>query len=217
MQKKWLATSAMLLAMVLPGFGSEPKAGAISGDYVEARTASVFAGACHYNGEVVTIGRDAILAWNITAGEWNGVSLAGVKAVAVVESDLNLEKPTGRHQSELVVDSAATEAQAQAVAQALATKYAASLGKVVALRRLPVSFEHQASGYKVNAAGFASLTVQPMPNNACCTMPGLVWYAPLVPLQNRKVGYTVNASYEGSQVGMPWSRASENSAFYGTF
>jgi len=30
--------------------GSTP----IKGDYVEARTASVFAGACHYNGELVT-------------------------------------------------------------------------------------------------------------------------------------------------------------------
>ena len=36
----------------------------IVGDYVEARTASVFAGACHYNGELVTTGRDAIMAWN---------------------------------------------------------------------------------------------------------------------------------------------------------
>ncbi len=37
---------------------------ALTGDYVEARTASVFAGACHFNGEVVTTGRDAVMAWN---------------------------------------------------------------------------------------------------------------------------------------------------------
>jgi hypothetical protein len=36
----------------------------ITGDYIEARTAAVFAGACHYNGELVTTGHDAIMAWN---------------------------------------------------------------------------------------------------------------------------------------------------------
>jgi hypothetical protein len=35
----------------------------LTGRYVEVRTAAVFAGACHYNGEVVTRGRDAILAF----------------------------------------------------------------------------------------------------------------------------------------------------------
>lgn len=34
----------------------------IVGDYVEARTASVFAGACHYNGELVTTGHEAVAA-----------------------------------------------------------------------------------------------------------------------------------------------------------
>ena len=33
-----------------------------AGTYVEARTASVFAGACHYNSELVTAGREALLA-----------------------------------------------------------------------------------------------------------------------------------------------------------
>ena len=42
--------------------------GAVKGDYVEVRTASVFAGPCHYHGELVTTGRDAIMAWNVTSG-----------------------------------------------------------------------------------------------------------------------------------------------------
>jgi hypothetical protein len=39
----------------------------------------------------------------------------------------------------------------------------------------------------------------------------------LVGLENRKVGYTTNASYGGRKVGEPWSRSGENSAFYGLF
>jgi hypothetical protein len=54
-------------------------------------------------------------------------------------------------------------------------------------------------------------------NDLCCKMPNLVWYTPLVGLENRKVGYTSKALYSGKVVGEPWSRSGENSAFYGTF
>jgi hypothetical protein len=48
-------------------------------------------------------------------------------------------------------------------------------------------------------------------------MPNLVWYSPLVPLSQRKVGYTVKALYAGHTVGENWERDGENSAFYGNF
>jgi hypothetical protein len=56
-----------------------------------------------------------------------------------------------------------------------------------------------------------------MPNDLCCKMPNLVWYSPLVGLENRKVGYTVKATYSGKAIATPWSRSGENSAFYGSF
>ena len=58
-------------------FQSQAENVSLRGDYVEVRTASVFAGACHYNGEVVTTGRDAMMAWNVTSGKWQGVDLSG--------------------------------------------------------------------------------------------------------------------------------------------
>jgi hypothetical protein len=56
-----------------------------------------------------------------------------------------------------------------------------------------------------------------MPNDLCCKMPNLVWYTPMVGLENRKVGYTTNANYTGNTVSEQWSRSGENSAFYGSF
>ena len=72
---------------------------AVKGDYVEVRTASVFAGPCHYNGELVTTGRDAIMVWNVAEGSFNGVNLAGVKAVAVVSSQENLSDASAARKS----------------------------------------------------------------------------------------------------------------------
>ncbi|HVG39724.1 MAG TPA: DUF1326 domain-containing protein [Pyrinomonadaceae bacterium] len=188
----------------------------VAGDYVEARTASVFAGACHFNGEVVTTGREAIMAWNISSGEWNGTDLAGVRAMAVVSSSNNLAQP-GKHKSEIVVDEKATTAQAAALGEMLRAKYGASLGEVIGVSRKAISFRHEAKAYQVDAPGFAALSVEAMPNDDCCKMPGLVWYSPLVPLANRKVGYTAKAYYAGGTAGDKWQRENENSAFYGSF
>ncbi len=188
----------------------------VSGDYVEARTASVFAGACHYNGEVSLTGRDAVMAWNIKSGEWSGVNLAGVKALAVVSAGSNLAEANVRR-SEIVVDVNASEAQATALAHALKAKYGEALGEVAAVRRAAVTFNSEAKEFSVNAPGYAALEVEAMPNDDCCKMPGLVWYSPLVPLSNRKVGYTAKAFYAGGTVGDTWQRAGENSAFYGSF
>src|SRR5215216_7526373 len=87
--------------------------------YVEARTASVFAGACHYNGELTTAGREAVLAWSVKEGSWDGVPLAGVRAVAVVGSEANLSDTAAARRSELIVDSSASAAQAAAMARAI--------------------------------------------------------------------------------------------------
>jgi len=216
MRRGLFIAAAMILAIAGLIFTSRAENVSLRGDYVEVRTASVFAGACHYNGEVVTTGRDAMMAWNVTSGKWQGVDLSGVRAMAIVSSDANLSENNAARQSEIIVDSNASRAQALAVLNALREKYAASLGNVVAVHSAPISFARNGRTYAV-VTNEAAINVEAMPNDLCCKMPNLVWYTPLVGLENRKVGYTSNASYSGRVVGEPWSRSGENSAFYGTF
>ena len=218
MRKVWFIGLMLTLISSALVFGSSANEASVRGDYVEVRTASVFAGACHYNGELVTTGRDAMLAWTVAAGKWRGVDLKGVRVLAIVSANANLSDARAARKSELVVDSAATEAQAQAISDAIQTKYASSLlGEVVKVRRAPVSFTHEGRTYAVRAGGLAEVKVEAMPNDECCKMPNLVWYAPLVPLANRKVGFTQEALYAGGDVSDAWQRAGENSAFYGNF
>jgi hypothetical protein len=187
------------------------------GDYVEARSCSVFAGACHYNGELVTTGREAVMAWSIASGKWKGVDLAGVKVAAAVASEDNLGNARAERKSELAIDSSATDAQAAAIADAIKSHYAASLGDVVSVRRTTIEFRHEGRQYSVIAAGFVKLAVQGMPNDECCKQPNLVWYNPLAPLTLRKVGYTSDAAYTAGDITDAWQRSGENSAFYGPF
>jgi len=216
MRKRLFAALAMIVAVSALVFSSHAENINLRGDYVEVRTASVFAGACHFNGEVVTTGRDALMAWNVTSGKWQGVDLAGVRVMAIVSADANLAEGNAARKSEIVIDSHASRAQALAMLNALRSRYAASLGDVVAVRSAPISFERKGRTYAV-VTNDAAINVEAMPNDLCCKMPNLVWYTPLVGLENRKVGYTSRALYSGKIVGEPWSRSGENSAFYGSF
>ena len=216
MRKGFLILAAMFVAVSALVFSSRAESISLRGDYVEVRTASVFAGACHYNGEVVTTGRDALMAWNVTSGKWQGVDLTGVRVLAIVSADANLGESNAARQSEIIIDSSASRTQALAITNALKEKYAASLGKIVEVRTAPITFERNGRTYAV-VTNEAAINVEAMPNDLCCKMPNLVWYAPLVGLENRKVGYTSKALYSGKVVGEPWSRSGENSAFYGTF
>jgi hypothetical protein len=219
--RKFLIPSVIGLALVLTCgaalVSSRAEADGVRGVYVEARTASVFAGACHYNGELTTAGREAVLAWSVKEGSWGGVSLAGVRAVAVVGSEANLTDSAAARRSELIVDSNVSAAQSKAFARGIESVYGRVLGRVVEVRRAPVSFSAEGKSFKVSAAGAAVLDVEAMPDDLCCRMPQLVWYAPLVSVEGRKVGYTRTAAYAGGAAGEAWQRTGENSAFYGTF
>jgi hypothetical protein len=200
--------------------GSAPvvtPSGKVVGDYVESRTASVFAGACHYNGELVTTGRDAVMAWNITGGSWNGTDLSGLRAMAAVTSQSNLGEENAVRKSEVLVDSSANTAQVIAFVDMLRSQCSAQIGDIVTVSRGPVAFSHVAGNYEVKSAGFGELSVQAMPNDDCCKQPSLVWYSPLFKLEHRKVGFTSNAEYSAARIGDQWQQGGDNSAFYGSF
>ncbi|HEY5445801.1 MAG TPA: DUF1326 domain-containing protein [Pyrinomonadaceae bacterium] len=215
MRKVLFTLMAVIVAVSAFVFSSRAENVSMRGDYVEVRTASVFAGACHFNGEVTTAGREAMMAWNVTSGKWQGVDLAGVKVMAIVSSDANLSDKDAARQSEIVIDSPSRQ-QSLAMLNAIKEKYAASLGNIVKVRNATISFVREGKTYAV-AADDATINVEAMPNDLCCKMPNLVWYTPMVGLENRKVGYTTNASYSGNTVSEQWSRSGENSAFYGSF
>jgi hypothetical protein len=203
-----------LLSFVL---AAGPASADMHGRYVEARTASVLAGACHFGGEVVTRGRDVVLAFRVDAGREDGVDLAGTAALAVVSSSENLREAEGVRRSILIIDAAASEKQAEALASAIEARHRGVLGEVVARKRAPVRFEERSGAIEVVAPGYAALVVEALPDRACCTMPHLVWYTPLVPLSDRRVGHTVRAESTGGGVLPAWADAGENTSFFGSF
>ncbi len=216
MKRLWMIMLVGIVGLAAVAFSSQAENTSVKGDYVEVRTASVFAGACHYNGEVTTTGRDALMAWSVTSGKWNGVDLTGMRAIAVVSADDNLSNAQAGRRAELIMDKSASHEQTVAMLEAIKSRYAEALGQIVSVRTAPINFKHEGQTYQVDSAE-AAINVEAMPNDLCCRMPNLVWYSPLVSLGQRKVGYTIKALYTGHTVADNWERAGENSAFYGNF
>ena len=55
----------------------------VRGEYIEARTADVYTGACFANSEVGNTGDVAVMGWRVGKGSFNGVTLDGLNVVAV--------------------------------------------------------------------------------------------------------------------------------------
>lgn len=209
-----LAATCAALAAATPAGTNAPK---LAGEYVEARSCNVYTGACHANGELVTAGREAILAWQVDRGTYKGVRLDGLRAVAVMTGVDNLAQPDAQRRTVLYVDARATGAQCKALAGALIDKYGAALGTVEAVKNAPVEFEHSGMDYTVRVPGVAFLRTTRYACNEC-VMPHAVWYAPFVPLKSSIVARAAVNEFKGSpELGRTWRREDENSSFVGDF
>src|SRR6476659_4611240 len=140
---KKIALSVALSSLTLVSLSARPAS--ITGTYVEARTAEVFAGACVMNGEAATTGREALLAWKIDRGEVNGVSLDGLAVVAALASDTNLgiheiggESTPAR--AAIYVDSRANAAQRKALVAMVKSLSGNVIGSVVQETAAPIQF-----------------------------------------------------------------------------
>src|SRR4051794_34569917 len=99
----------MSLLTLVPAVAS---AAGIRGDYVEARNADVFTGPCFSNAEVFIYGKQAVLAWRVNEGSWNGVNLAGLCVAAAVTGDTTFsEDNPDKARAVLIVDAGANTRQ----------------------------------------------------------------------------------------------------------
>jgi hypothetical protein len=178
------------------------------------RSASVFAGPCHFNGELTTTGGEAMFAIAIERGSSAGVDLKGVSAAALVSSETNLK--LGAERKSLVYVSAnANEAQRASVAALLSERSGGQLGEILAVEPADVRISAKGEAFQVDIGDRVHLDGVPMPDRACCKMPNQVWYEPLLPLESRVVGFTRSWSVDEPRLGMNFERAEENSAFLG--
>jgi hypothetical protein len=187
-----------------------------SGTYIEARSASVFAGACHYNSELVTAGREALLAWRFEAGRVAGTDLAGVEVLAAVASSENLAQGATRR-SVLYVDASVSEEQREVVREWVEGRCGTELGEVIAVESLPVDEAFDGERYSARAGEVLELSGALLPDRECCKMPYDVWYEPFTPIEGRIVGNSERFAWNETRLARGFELRERNDTFVGRF
>src|SRR5712672_670165 len=109
---------SILLICLLACLSTAMTAQEIRGDYIETRSADVYTGQCFANGEVNLVGNEAIVAWHVESGSWDGIALDGLTVAAAVRAKATLGDPYADPypaESVLLVDDQATTQQRTAL------------------------------------------------------------------------------------------------------
>lgn len=221
------AASLLLAAAAAPLAAVEPAA-LPHGLYLEARTAAVFGGACHANGQLTTTGREALVGWSFEGGHWQGVPLAGLAAAAMLSADRNLDLEGAKVRSVLYLDPAAPPAAKRALRALLVERYASLLGEIVELREAQLRVTLQGDAYRLEVEEAGLLEGVALPDRACCSMPSDVWYRPFATrdlrtvLQGVLVGNSRTLRYDDLRAARDpkaprFLRTGQNDAFVASF
>lgn len=215
-----LLAAAFLLA--IPAMAQS--ASRISGNYMEFRNADVYTGPCFANSQVGLTGQNAVLAWQITDGQWNGVSLSGLGVVAVVRASATLGDPFADPlpaKAVLFVDSRATEAQQAALISFAQSQSAGLLNDIVATNQAPISFTadpgHMA-WQALSVGNTVKLSTRAITMNDMICHNEQTYYPPLSShLTHSMAVVALDSSYQGSSLGVTWDESNGRGSFVGKF
>ena len=220
--RKWqiLAAAATVLALSSTGMAAQ-----ISGEYLESRTCSVYTGPCFANAEMGLAGKEAVMAWKVDEGTWNGVELDGLGAALVVTAENTLGddgifgmKP-GKTAAVIVVDEQATPVQQQALVGFVKESAKELTKNVVTIERAPIELKNNyLKGVGVFKAGdLAQIQTREMRDGDCVCSNEVVYYQPLTEVENMVPVFTRLMTYQGDDLNSRWTSRDERSAFIATF
>jgi hypothetical protein len=171
--------------------------------------------------EAETIGREAVMAWRIDQGSYDGVALDGLAVVAAVAGDHNLgiREIGGMAPSvvraAIIVDERATESQRQSLVKLVGVMSGGLIRNVVQVTAAPIRFASSPQHVEVNA-GDARLAVQRhVHHDPNCG--AMQWFHPFASGTTAALGMTETHVFSGRALGTRWSDPNKKSAFVGAF
>ena len=195
----------------------------IKGDYIESRGADVYTGPCFANSEIGFMGDEAILAWHVTSGSWDGVSLAGLSVVGAVKAGGTLGDPDSKPypaKSVLLVDRQATPEQRQALINFAQEMGGELFRHVVKVMDVPINMSvlhgHNTNA-SVHAGNFAIVETRPIGDKDHICGNESAYYPPLTETTHAMPAVAVTDEYQGQWLNDTWTLHDKRSAFVGSF
>jgi len=213
-----LSLCVLLLALCTSALGQQ-----IRGDYIETRSADVYTGQCFANGEVNLVGDEAILAWHVQSGSWDGVRLDGLTVAAAVHANATLGDPYANPypaRAVLLVDDQATQQQKDALV-AFAHQMGGELlrhAQQVIPAPMELAVNPERHGVALLRAGqFATVQTRPVNDKDHLCGNEVTFYPPLTQLTHSMPAVALTDSYRGPGLDVDWESHGRRSAFVGTF
>ena len=214
----------MALAATAVLFGTVTQATAITGDYLEVRSCDIYTGPCFANAEMGLTGKEGMLVWSIRQGEWKGVSLSGLKVIAVVApdatlGDLRYEPQSGK--AVVIVDAAANVSQQDALLDFARSMAGDLIERVTEVKTssiessLGVCKEAGCAQIKVN--GLIDISTRCIGDKDHLCGNERTFYPPLTSVSDAHPVVTQWASYNGSGLDRTWQLTDYRSAFLAKF
>jgi hypothetical protein len=195
----------------------------IRGDYLETRSADVYTGQCFANGEVNLVGKEAILAWHVQSGSWDGVPLQGLTVAAAVRANGTLGDPYENPypaKAVLLVDDQATVPQQAALvnfAKRMGGELLNNVEQVIPTQmELVVNAEHHGAAM-LRAGRFATVQTRSIGGQDHLCGNEVTFYPPLTELAHSMPAVALTDTYNGPGLGVSWDLHGKRSAFVGTF
>ncbi len=178
----------------------------VAGDYIETRSNHVYTCGCLYSGEMVTGGREAILAWKIQTGEYSGTALQDTRIVAVIVGDDTLSTENNPRRTALYLDGVSSNRQRDAAVRWVQDQYSEILGDVVAVRNTKIAFHQEAGSSSVDVKDVLRLEARPTQLPEDAHQGSLRWYEPFVPLDSHELSTVVHEEYSGTDFPRSWKQ-----------
>jgi hypothetical protein len=220
MSRKFLFVAVVALAVSAVASASQ-----IRGDYLESRSADVYTGQCFANGEVNLVGNEALVAWKVGSGSWQGVALDGLVVAGAVRANATLGDPYANPypaKSVLLVDDRATPRQRQALVAFAHEMGGKLLSDVVEVESAPMTMIVERQGHHAARASFqagqiAALETRPIGEKDHVCGNETTFYPPLTQTEHAMPAVAVEDQYRGPGLGVSWSCQERRSAFVATF
>jgi hypothetical protein len=224
-------TFAITAILFLFSFGSVAQSAHVSnlaphiqGQYLETRSADVYVGQCFANGEMNLSGQEAIVAWHIAEGQWDGVSLQGLTVVGAIKAQATLGDPYGQPypaKSVLLVDKQATPEQRQALinfAQEMGGELLRHVVRVVdtTIDMEVAQGEHSTSA-RLEAGDIVTVETRAIGDKDHLCGNEDTFYKPLTQTAHAMPAVAMTDEYRGKDLNISWTLHNKRSAFVGTF
>ena len=209
------------VSLVVVALAAPASATSLRGNYLEARTSDVYTGACVAMAEVNLEGQEAIMAWKISEGEYEGVDLSGLTVVAVVKASATLGDPYADFRparSIIVIDENANYKQRFALENLAREMGGELLQEVVNVKALTVTARFEEQGYaSLTAGNIIKLKTRALRHDDHLCGNEVIYYPPLTEVENALPAYTLAHAYQGDDFNSTWSCPLKRSAFVAEF